>query len=75
MKKFSFTEVMEMVAEAHKEEKKTIHVPHYYKRNGKILKRNYDDTIYRCKQPQILILTEMLIYVVRKNQTNDLRRI
>ena len=25
MKKFSFTEVMEMVEEAHKEEKKTIH--------------------------------------------------
>lgn len=53
MKKFSFTEVMEMVAEAHKEEKKTIHVPHYYKRNGKILKRNYDDTIYTARYEEL----------------------
>jgi hypothetical protein len=53
MKKFSFTEVMEMVEEAHKEEKKTIHVPHYYKRNGKILKRNYDDTVYTARYEEL----------------------
>ena len=37
--------VLELVDEMDEEEKKTVRVPHYYKRNGKMLRRSYDDTI------------------------------
>lgn len=38
--------VLELVEEMQEEEKKTVNVPHYYKRNGKLLRRSYDDTVY-----------------------------
>lgn len=37
--------VMALVEEMKEEEKKTQKVPHYYKRNGKLLRRSYDDII------------------------------
>jgi len=37
--------VLELVEEMRTEEKKTQYVPHYYKRNGKMLRRHYDDEI------------------------------
>lgn len=39
-------EVMALVEEMEAEEKKTQRVPHYYKRNGKMLRRSYDDYVY-----------------------------
>lgn len=41
----SVAEVMKLVKEYHNEKKKTVRVPHYYKRNGKLLRRSYDDYI------------------------------
>lgn len=41
----TMAEVMELVKEYYEEEKKTVSVPHYYKRNGKMLRRSYDDYI------------------------------
>lgn len=38
--------ILALVKEVEEEEKKTVHVPHYYKRNGKMLRRSYDDHIY-----------------------------
>lgn len=38
--------VMALVEEMKAEEKKTQYVPHYYKRNGKMMRRSYDDTVY-----------------------------
>ena len=38
--------VLALVEEMHEEEKKTQRVPHYYKRNGKMLRRACDDIIY-----------------------------
>jgi hypothetical protein len=40
------TEILALVAEMKAEEKKTQKVPHYYKRNGKMLERSYPDYIY-----------------------------
>ena len=40
------TEILTLVEEMKAEEKKTIAVPHYYKRNGKLLERSYPDFIY-----------------------------
>lgn len=37
--------VLGLVAEMHEEEKKTVRVPHYYKRNGKMVRRSYDDEV------------------------------
>lgn len=38
-------EVLAMVEELEKESKKTVAIPHYYKRNGKMLRRSYDDYV------------------------------
>lgn len=38
--------VMALVEEMNAEEKKTQYVPHYYKRNGKMMRRSYDDIVY-----------------------------
>jgi formylmethanofuran dehydrogenase subunit E len=45
LKMMSISEVLELVKEYYEEEKKTIRIPHYYKRNGKMLRRSYDDYI------------------------------
>lgn len=37
--------VLVLVEEMREEQKKTVRVPHYYKRNGKMLRRSYDDTV------------------------------
>ena len=37
--------VLALVEEMHEEEKKTVYVPVYYKRYGKMLRRSYDDTV------------------------------
>lgn len=37
--------VFALVDEMEEEKKKTKRVPHYYKRNGQMLRRSYDDTI------------------------------
>lgn len=39
-------EILVLVDELKAEEEKTQEVPHYYKRNGKILERSYPDYIY-----------------------------
>jgi len=38
--------VRALVNEMLEEKKKAVNVPHYYKRNGKLLRRSYDDTVY-----------------------------
>ena len=38
--------ILNLVAEMEEEEKKTVRVPHYYKRNGKMLRRSYDDIVH-----------------------------
>lgn len=38
-------EIFALVEEFYAEEKKTVRVPHYYKRNGKILERSYPDWV------------------------------
>lgn len=38
--------VLELVKEMKSEAEKTEHVPHYYKRNGKMMRRSYDDIVY-----------------------------
>ncbi len=45
--------VMELVAEMKEEEKKTVHVPHYYKRGGKMMRRSYDDTVYTARYKEL----------------------
>lgn len=49
----SFVEVMAMVEEAKKEEKNTKEVPHYYKRNGQMVRRSYDDTVYSKRYEEL----------------------
>lgn len=46
MQNAEMMKVMELVDEMYEEAKKTEHVPHYYKRNGKMIRRSYDDTVY-----------------------------
>ena len=41
----TFEMVMALVDEYYEEEKKTVRVPHYYKRNGEIKRRSYDDLV------------------------------
>lgn len=43
--KMTKEKVLAMVAEMNEEEKKTQKVPHYYKRNGEMKRRSYDDII------------------------------
>ena len=38
--------VLALVEEMKAEEEKTEYIPHYYKRNGQILRRSYDDIKY-----------------------------
>ena len=49
----SFVEVMAMVEEAKKEEKNTKRVAHYYKRNGQMVRRSYDDTVYSKRYEEL----------------------
>ena len=44
--KYTKEMILELAKEKEIEEKKTIKVPHYYKRNGMILERSYPDYIY-----------------------------
>lgn len=45
--------VMGLVDEMKEEEKKTVHVPHYFKRGGKMVRRSYDDTVYTDRYKEL----------------------
>ena len=51
-------EVLALVKEMREEEKKTQRVPHYYKRNGKILERSYPDYIYTERYKELFYSDE-----------------
>ena len=45
--------VLDLVAEMRNEEAKTERVPVYYKRNGKMLRRSYDDWKYTARYTEL----------------------
>ena len=45
--------ILELAKELEIEEKKTIKVPHYYKRGGKMVERSYPDTIYTDRYKEL----------------------
>lgn len=45
MRNYTKNEIMELVNEYKTEDKKTYTVPHFYKRNGKMVERSYPDYI------------------------------
>lgn len=47
------SEVMAMVEECKQEEEKTKYIPHYYKRNGEMLRRRYDDVVYTKRYEEL----------------------
>lgn len=51
-------EVLELVKEFKVETTKTTQVPHYYKRNGKILERSYPDTVYTERYKELRVILE-----------------
>ena len=53
MKMLTVQEVKALVIEMEAEEKKTKYVPHYYKRNGKILERSYPDRIQTARYEEL----------------------
>ena len=56
-------EILELVEELKIEEEKTIKVPHYYKRNGQMLRRSYDDEIYTERYDEIFeIISEAKVF-------------
>lgn len=57
MKK-SVERILELVKEVELEEKKTQKVPHYYKRNGKMLERSYPDYIYTERYKELFYSDE-----------------
>lgn len=46
-------EILALIEEMNAEEKKTVKVPHYYKRNGKMLERSYPDYIYTARYEEL----------------------
>lgn len=55
---FTFKEVMEMVKKAREEEKKTKFVPHYYKKNGVMVRRSSDDIVYTDEYKKLFFDSE-----------------
>lgn len=53
MKMLTVQEVKALVIEMEAERKKTKYVPHYYKRNGKILERSYPDRIQTARYEEL----------------------
>lgn len=51
--KTSVKAILALVEEVKAEEKKTQVVPHYYKRNGKMLERSYPDRIYTARYEEL----------------------
>ena len=45
--------VLKLVEDMREEEKKTQKVPHYYKRNGKLMRRSYDDVVYTTRYTEL----------------------
>ena len=50
--------VLDLVAEMNNEKAKTEYVPVYYKRNGKMIRRSYDDTKYTTRYTELFFSTQ-----------------
>ena len=46
--------ILTMVAELNEEEKKTVRVPHYYKHNGEMKRRSYDETVHTERYNELM---------------------
>lgn len=58
MATFTKSFVLNLVAEMETEEAKTQYIPHYYKRNGKMIKRSYPDVIYTARYEELFFDNE-----------------
>lgn len=56
MFKFTKEQVLNMVKEYEAEKKNVQRVPHYYKRNGKMVERSYPDYVYTNRYHELFVL-------------------
>ena len=50
--------ILALAVELEEEEKKTLHVPHYYKYRGEMKRRSYDDLVYTDRYHELFDLLE-----------------